>query len=121
MSPSQWLTSYRPKTKKVAAPNAYRRINDSELKIHKDKRGEVREKVIERVPLRTLEPVESGQKILVQCPKTARWSIPATIKTRRGKRSYLVITNSGGHFLRNKKFQLLNYWNRIQLKGILVL
>ena len=104
LSPSQWLTGHRQKTDTVAAPNAYRRITDNELKAHEDKRGEVRDKVIETVPSRALEPLKPGQKVLVQCPKTSRWSIPATIETRRGKRSYLVSTNSGNRFLRNRRF-----------------
>ena len=54
--------------------------------------------------MKSVEPLKPGQKVLVQCPKTSRWSIPGTIKTRRGKRSYLVDTNSGGQFLRNRRF-----------------
>ena len=104
LSPSQWLTRYRQKTNTVAAPNVYRRITDRELKVHKEKRREVREKAIEKVPSCTLEPLKPGQKVLVQCPKTSRWSIPAMIKSRHGKTSYLVRTNSSGQFLRNRKF-----------------
>ena len=41
LSPSQWLTGHRQKNDTFAAPNAYRRITDTEFKVQEDKRGEV--------------------------------------------------------------------------------
>ena len=39
LSPSQWLTGYRQRTDAPAAPSAYERITDEQLKSHLDRRG----------------------------------------------------------------------------------
>ena len=92
LSPSQWLTGHHQLTDVVAAPEAYRRISDTELKEHEDRRGHRLEKEKARVDQssRILEPMKPGDSLLVQDPKTSRWSIEATVVTRRNKRSYNI-------------------------------
>ena len=51
----------------------------------------------------TLEPFQPGEVVLIQDPKTSRWSIEATIISRQNKRSYIVEVDSR-KFLRNRRF-----------------
>ena len=53
--------------------------------------------------LRILEPMKPGDSILVQDPKTSRWSIKATVVSRRNKRSYNIEID-GCHLIRNRRF-----------------
>ena len=103
LSPAQWLTGYRQRTEAIAAPAAYQRISDTQLKFHESLRGQQYEKVMESQPSRNLEMLSPGQSVLVQDPKTNRWSLEATIVEKRSRHSYLV--NIDGHrHLRNRRF-----------------
>ena len=105
LSPSQWLTNHRHHTDVVAVPEAYKRISDTQLKEHEDRRGHRLKKEKARVDqsLRTLEPMKPGNSILLQDPKTSRWSIEATVVSRRNKRSYNIEID-GRHYIRNRRF-----------------
>ena len=105
LSPSQWLSDHRQHTQGVAAPEAYRRISDTELKEHKDRRGHRLEKEKARVDqsLHILEPMKPRDSVLVQDPKTSRWSIEATVVSRRNKRSFNIEID-GRHHIQNQRF-----------------
>ena len=105
LSPSQWLTSHHQRNGVIAAPEAYKRISDTELKEHEHRRGHRLEKEKARVDqsLRILEPKKPGDSVLVQDPKTSRWSIEATVVLRRNKRSYNIEIDSRRH-IRNQQF-----------------
>ena len=105
LSPSQWLTGHRQRTEVVAAPKAYRRISNTELKEHEDWRGHRLEKKKARVDQssRILEPMKPGNSALVQDPKTSRWLIEAIVVSKRNKRSYNIKID-GRHHIRNRRF-----------------
>ena len=105
LSPAQWLTSHRQRTDLVAAPEAYMRVSDSKFKEHEARRGHRLRHEKNRVDQssHTLEPFQPGEAVLVQDPKTSRWSTEATIISRRNKRSYIVEVD-GRKFLRNRRF-----------------
>ena len=50
-----------------------------------------------------LEPMKPGDSVLVQDPKTSRWSIEANVVSRGNKRSY-IIEIDGCHHIRNQRF-----------------
>ena len=105
LSPSQWLTSHHQRNGVIAAPEAYKRISDTELKEHEHRRGHRLEKEKARVDqsLRILEPKKPGDSVLVQDPKTSRWSIEATVVSKRNKRSYNIEID-GRHHIQNQRF-----------------
>ena len=47
--------------------------------------------------------MKPGDSVLVQDPKTSRWSIEATVVSRRNKRSYNIEID-GRHYIRNRRF-----------------
>ena len=104
LSPSQWLTCHHQRTEVVAAPEAYRRISDTELKEHEDQRWHRLEKEKARVDQSSgiLEPMKPGDSVLVQDPKTSRWSMEATVVSRRNKRSYNIEID-GRHHIPNRR------------------
>ena len=81
------------------------RVSDSKFKEHEARRGHRLRYEKNRVnqSSHTLEPFQPGKTVLVQDPKTSRWSIEATIISRRNKRSYIVEAD-GRKFLRNRRF-----------------
>ena len=105
LSPAQWLTGHRQRSDLVAAPEAYMRVSDSKFKKHEARRGHRLKHEKNRVDQssHTLEPFQPGEAVLVQDPKTSRWSIEATIISRRNKRSYIVEVDVR-KFLRNRRF-----------------
>ena len=105
LSPAQWLTGHRQRTNAIAAPNAYKRITDEQLKSHVNRRGREYAKVKERADgsKRQLEQLHPGDQIWLQDPKTKRWSIKATIINARSERSYWV-TDGAREFIRNRRF-----------------
>ena len=105
LSPAQWLTGHCQRTDLVAAPEAYMRVSDSKFKKHEARRGHRLKYEKNRVDQssHTLEPFQPGETVLVQDPKTSRWSIEATIISRRNKRSYIVEVDVR-KFLRNRRF-----------------
>ena len=105
LSPAQWLTGHRQRSDLVAAPEAYMRVSDSKFKKHEARRGHRLKHEKNRVDQssHTLEPFQPGEAVLVQDPKTSRWSIEATIISRQNKRSYIVEVDSR-KFLRNRRF-----------------
>ena len=50
LSPAQWLMGYRQRTEAIAAPAAYQKISDTQLKLHESLRGKQYEKVKESKP-----------------------------------------------------------------------
>ena len=51
------------------------------------------------------KPLELGQKVWLQDQQTKRWTIGGTVKSiRNGGRSYVVETDSGAAYLRNRRF-----------------
>ena len=103
LSPAQWLTGHRQRTNAIAAPNAYKRITDEQLKSHMDRRGREYDRVKERGSKHELEQLHPGDQIWLQDPKTKRWSIEAKIINARSERSYLV-TDGVREFFRNRRF-----------------
>ena len=105
LSPSQWLTGRRQRTEIVAAPEAYRWISDSEIQEHEARRGQRQEQVKAQVnqASRILEPMQPGEAVLVQDPKTRRWTIEATVVSKRNSRSYEVNIDGRIH-VRNRRF-----------------
>ena len=81
LSPSQWLAGQCQRTEIVAAPEAYRRIIDSEIQEHEARRGQRQEQVKAQVDQAShiLEPMLPGEAVLVQDPKMCRWTIEATV------------------------------------------
>ena len=81
------------------------RVSDSKFKEHEAQRGHrlQKEKVRTDQSSHILEPLHPGEAVLIQDPKTSRWSIEATIISRQNKRSYIVEVD-GRKFLRNRRF-----------------
>ena len=104
LSPAQWLTGHRQRTDLVAAPEAYMRVSDSKFKEHEAWRGHWLRQEKKRVDQssHTLEPFQPGEGVLVQDPKTSRWSIEATIISRWNKRSYIVEVDDL-EFIKNRR------------------
>ena len=106
LSPSQQLTGYRQHTDAPAAPRAYERITDEQLKSHLDRRGKEQARIKNRSWSKREKETETyvpGSLCWVQDPKTKRWSIKATIVKARNKRSFIV--NDGFcEFIRNRRF-----------------
>ena len=106
LSPSQWLTGYRQRTDAPAAPSAYERITDEQLKSHLDLRGKEQARIKDQSWSKREKETKTyapGSLCWVQDPKTKRWSIKATIVKARNKRSFIV--NDGfREFMRNRRF-----------------
>ena len=81
------------------------RVSDSEFKEHEARRGHRLRQEKKRVDQSShiLEPFQPGEAVLVQDPKTSRWSIEATIISRWNRRSYIIEVDSR-EFLRNRRF-----------------
>ena len=47
--------------------------------------------------------MKPGDSVLAQDPKTSKWSIEATVVSRRNKRSYNIEID-GRHYIRNRRF-----------------
>ena len=92
-----WCFGFQRKT--------YRRISDNDLKEHEARRGHRLEKEKARVDQssRVLEPIKPGEAVLAQDPKTLRWSIEATVVSKRNRRSYNIEIDGRNH-VRNRRF-----------------
>ena len=106
LSPSQWLTGYRQSTDAPAAPSAYERVTDEQLKSCLNPRGKEQARIKNWSWSKREKETETyvpGSLCWVQDPKTKRWSIKATIVKARNKRSFIV--NDGFRdFIRNRRF-----------------
>ena len=104
LSPAQWFLGRRQKTEAAALPDAYKRIPNETLEEAEILRGEKREVLKERIASCPRLGLNVGDKVLVQHWKTKRWDLAAEIIEKRSKRSYLVETENGKRYLRNRKF-----------------
>ena len=106
LSPAQWLTGYRQRTEAVAAPAAYQRVSDEQLKSHEDRRGRSQTEVKKRIDRssRSLEQLKTGDQVLVQDHKTLRWSKEAKVLSRRKNRRSYWVDIDGRRCIRNRRF-----------------
>ena len=89
--------------KHAEADQDYLRVKDQLFHSRLDQRGKESSRVMKHGPKRKDRKFDPGDKVMVQDPKTKRWTIKATIVKNHGKRSYRV--NDGTkEFFRKRKF-----------------
>ena len=107
LSPAEWVFNRRQRTEAIALPSAYEKIPDHVIHDKESKRGRMIEKVKENAnsgKRNNYELVE-GTQVVIQDPKTKRWTINGVVLERKSKkRSYVIETEKGKRFLRNRKF-----------------
>ena len=88
LSPAQWLTGHRQRTNAIAAPDAYKRITDEQLKSHVNRRGREYAKVKKHADgsKRELEQLHPGDRIWrrdrSQCWGQVKWRTLTETKAR---------------------------------------
>ena len=89
----------------VAIPQAYERITDTKFSEHEARREEKMEKGKSAADQasRPLKPMEPGDTVYVQDPKSSRWNSTVRIIEKRSWRSYTVEAG-GRRYLKNRKF-----------------
>jgi hypothetical protein len=107
LSPAEWVFNRRQRTEAVALPSAYEKIPDHEIRDKESKKGRMIEKIKENADYgkrNNFELVE-GTKVVIQHPKSKRWTINGIVLERKSNgRSYIIETENGKRFLRNRKF-----------------
>ena len=106
LSPAQWFCGYRQRTAAPAAPDAYKRISDETFIRHQNRGGKrrmVTKKHLDKSAVE-LEPLEIGDNVVVQDPKTSTWSGKGTVHGKRDNgRSYIIDLAEGGRQIRNRR------------------
>jgi hypothetical protein len=106
LSPAQWLFGRAQRTRSPAISSAYNRISDHHLAEAEARRGEIMEAVKQRYDSHTQELPElsPGMNVLVQDPRTKKWTQTAEIiESRKNKKSFLISLN-GKEIVRNRRF-----------------
>ena len=103
-SPAQYFLGRRQRTEVAALPEAFKRVSNENLEEAEALRGERREATKERVASCAKSELSVGDKVLVQHWRTLRWDLAAEIIEKRNSRSYVVESEYGKRYLRNRKF-----------------
>ena len=106
LSPAQWVFGRRQRSENVALPSAYDRIPNEVMSGHEARRGRMMEEIKKYFDTgkRTMFPLADGAHVVVQDPKSKRWTRHGIVLERRNNgRSYFIEMN-GKRFLRNRRF-----------------
>jgi hypothetical protein len=104
-SPAQWIFGRRQRTKIPGIPHLYHRIETERIREHEEKRNINKEKEKSRFDQKAKElpKLTTGDKVLIQDPKSRKWDEEGLVIARENERSYLVQRSNGTKFLRNRK------------------
>ena len=103
LSPAQWLFGRRQRTDVPALPQAYERLSNEEIRFFEAQR---RKEVVDgaKGSSRSLPPLSIGQLVLIQDPKTNKWTSRGTITEIRAKGRSYYVNIDGKKKLRNRRF-----------------
>ena len=107
LSPAQWVFSRRQRTEAIALPSAYDKIPDQVMRDHESKRGQMMEKIKENADSgkRTNFELVVGTRVVIQHPKTKRWTTNGVVlEMKSNRRTYVIEKENGKRSLRNRKF-----------------